>query len=174
MVMNYRPPPPEEDVVNVRTRRLEIPVCEHRQLMRDVADIVKGLGNDMDTRVSSTQDMVCSFSRSSGHFDVGRIQHLVLQESRGQAPIALGTRKMTEEAREMTAGEQRWTRIFKEKTKDETRDLWRLCTICENLAVARLLERKGIITRDEYAHEMADVLEGIPYENPTCPTSEEQ
>ena len=48
MVMNYRPPPPEEDAVNVRTRRLEIPVCEHRQLMRDVADIVKGLGNDMD------------------------------------------------------------------------------------------------------------------------------
>ena len=47
MVMNYRPPPPEEDV-DVRTRRLEIPVCEHRQLMREVAGIVKGLGNDMD------------------------------------------------------------------------------------------------------------------------------
>ena len=48
MVINYRPPPPEEDVVNVRTRRLQIPVCENRQLMRDVAEIVKGLGNDMD------------------------------------------------------------------------------------------------------------------------------
>ena len=76
---------------------------------------------------------------------------------------------MTEEAREMTAGEQRWVRVFKEKTRDKTRDPSRLCRICENKAVARLLKRKGIITQDEYAHEMADVLEGIPYENPTLP-----
>ncbi len=81
---------------------------------------------------------------------------------------------MTEETREMTVGEQRWDRIFKEKTKNETRDPWRLCRICENSAVARLLARKGIASFDEQAHEMADVLEGIPYENPTFPTSDSE
>ncbi len=49
MVTNYnRPEPREQDAENVRTRRLEIPVCQNRQLMRDVADIIKGLGNDID------------------------------------------------------------------------------------------------------------------------------
>ena len=74
---------------------------------------------------------------------------------------------MSEKTREMTAGEQRWDRIFREKIKDEALDPWRLCRICENSAVARLLARKGIASFDEQAHEMADVLEDIPYETPT-------
>jgi len=48
MVMNYRPPPPEEEVVEFHTRRLEIVICEDRRLMRRQAEIIKGLGNDLD------------------------------------------------------------------------------------------------------------------------------
>lgn len=64
-------------------------------------------------------------------------------------------------------GKERWERIFKGAIKDETRDPWRLCRICESLSLQRLLLRKGIITEDEFLHEMADVLGNIPFENPT-------
>ncbi len=50
MVTNYnRPEPPEQDVQNVRTRRLEIPVHPpDRELLREVADIVKGMAFQLD------------------------------------------------------------------------------------------------------------------------------
>ena len=50
MVTNYnRPELPEEDVEDVRTRRVEIPVSPpDRVLLREVSDIMKGLATDMD------------------------------------------------------------------------------------------------------------------------------
>lgn len=60
MVTNYnRPPPPEEDVEDVKTLRLEIPVSPpDRQLMREIADILKGMGTwlDFHSRLTDRSD----------------------------------------------------------------------------------------------------------------------
>ncbi len=49
MVKNYTPPPPEaEEEPQFHTRRLEIVICEDRRLMYQQAQIIKGLGSDLE------------------------------------------------------------------------------------------------------------------------------